>query len=155
MRQVYRSPLQFTHDPVNDVMICPEQKSLKFRSQHTRKQAKGHSVEQRRYICKEVACPVQSQCTKGTHRLVRLNPARHLVEQQQARQQPGEPGREHLRRRRVIVEPVFATLKHHWKFRRFSGFGMQHAQAEWSINAIGYNLTKLLPIWRTGNLGFL
>jgi transposase len=146
---------QFTHDPVNDVMLCPEQKSLSLHKHQKRYNAKDEMLEQRVYRCNETACPVQSKCTKSAHRIVTLNPARHLVEQQQARQQPGEPGREHLRRRRVIVEPVFAILKHHWKFRRFSGFGIRHAQAEWSINAIGYNLTKLLPIWRTGNLGFL
>jgi hypothetical protein len=136
-------------------MICPEKKSLKLHQLHKRYNTKSEMLQQREYMCREAACPVQSQCAKSAHRLVRLNPARHLVERQQARQQPGEPGREHLRRRRTIVEPVFATLKHHWKFRRFSGFGMQHAQAEWSINAIGYNLTKLLPIWRTRKLGFL
>ena len=50
-------------------------------------------------------------------------------------------------RRKAIVEPVFAHLKHNRGFRRFLLRDREGAGAEWSLACIAYNLAKWAKVW--------
>ena len=47
------------------------------------------------------------------------------------------------RRRKAIIEPVFAYIKDRRGFRRFSFRGLPHVRAEWSLICLTHNLLKL------------
>lgn len=52
-------------------------------------------------------------------------------------------GREVFSRRKVIVEPVFAQVKHIRSFRQFLLRGLQQVEAEWLLVCMTHNLMKL------------
>jgi len=56
-------------------------------------------------------------------------------------QRPG--GYEIYKRRNVIVEPVFAEIKHLRQFRQFRLRGLAPVQAEWSLICLTHNLMKM------------
>ena len=51
-------------------------------------------------------------------------------------------GREVFSRRKVIVEPVFAQLKHVRGFRQFLLRGLRQVEAEWLLVCMTHNLLK-------------
>ena len=53
-----------------------------------------------------------------------------------------ESGREVFRRRKVIVEPVFAQIKHVRGFRQFLLRGLVQVEAEWLLVCMTHNLLK-------------
>jgi transposase len=52
-------------------------------------------------------------------------------------------GREVFSKRKVIVEPVFAQLKHIRSFRQFLLRGLQQVEAEWLMICMTHNLLKM------------
>ena len=59
-------------------------------------------------------------------------------------------GRDHYRRRKVIVEPVFGQIKEAMGFRRFSLRGKDKVTAEWHLVCAVHDLAKL---FRSGHAG--
>jgi transposase len=59
-------------------------------------------------------------------------------------------GRDHYRRRKVIVEPVFGQIKEAMGFRRFSLRGKAKVDAEWYLVCAVHDLGKL---FRSGHAG--
>ena len=57
-----------------------------------------------------------------------------------------------LGRRKVIVEPVFAWIKHNMGFRRWTVKGLQNTRTQWSMLCLTINLKRLHKAWRGGNL---
>jgi transposase len=59
------------------------------------------------------------------------------------------------RQRGRIIETVFGHGKHNWNFRRFTGCGLQRAQAEWAFHGAVHNIAKIIsqiaaqPNWRS------
>lgn len=45
--------------------------------------------------------------------------------------------------RRCVIEPVFGTLKHSWRFNRFELRGLEGVKLEWLLLCTAYNLRKL------------
>ena len=52
-------------------------------------------------------------------------------------------GYEIYKRRNIIVEPVFAEIKHVRQFRQFLLRGLAQVEAEWSLICLTHNLLKL------------
>ena len=55
----------------------------------------------------------------------------------------GPTAREHLRRRKAIVEPVFGVLKQQRGMRQFRRRGVAAVAVEWSLATTAYNLTRM------------
>jgi len=55
----------------------------------------------------------------------------------------GPTAREHLRRRKAIVEPVFGVLKQQRGMRQFRRRGLAAVAVEWSLATTAYNLTRM------------
>ena len=55
----------------------------------------------------------------------------------------GPTAREHLRRRKAMVEPVFGVLKQQRGMRQFLCRGLAAVSVEWSWATIAYNLTRM------------
>lgn len=55
----------------------------------------------------------------------------------------GPTAREHLRRRKAMVEPVFGVLKQQRGMRRFCRRGLAAVQVEWTLATTAYNITRM------------
>jgi hypothetical protein len=61
-------------------------------------------------------------------------------------------GRDHYRRRKSIVEPVFGQIKEAMGFRRFSLRGKEKVTAEWYLVCAVHDLAKLFRSGRAGRV---
>ena len=55
-------------------------------------------------------------------------------------------GREKIRRRKAIVEPVFAQIKYIMGFNRFLLRGIDNVKTEFSLMCTAYNIKKLATL---------
>ena len=136
---------QFTYDAAKNVMVCPRKVALPFLQQKKRKE--GYTVNV--YQCQGAeTCPVRWECSKNKHgRLVSINPYHPAIAQQQQRHR--DPvHRDHLRRRKELIELVFAQVKEHEGFRRWTVRGLKKVRPQWSFLMTAYNLKKLYTLWK-------
>jgi hypothetical protein len=140
---------RFQFDRASDSCICPRGEKLKFAGFRRNRQG----CKERRYVCQKWGeCPEARQCSRDRRgRHVPIGPYREAVDEQRARQRQ-EHEKKKLRRRKVVVEPVFAHIKANWGFRRWSFWGLGAAQSQWSMLCTTYNLKKLLALWQRGEL---
>lgn len=80
---------------------------------------------------------------------MRISPHRRAADEQRWRQRQAEC-EEKLRRRKAIVEAVFAQVKHNWGFRRWTMWGLRGVQLQWPMLCLTHNLKKLLRLWQAG-----
>ena len=62
-----------------------------------------------------------------------------------------QQGRQLFNRRKTIVEPVFAQIKHIRSFRQFMLRGLAQVEGEWLLMCLTHNLLKLFRAARTVN----
>jgi len=137
----------FTYDAERDVCLCPHGGVLTLRGTRERKD-KGYVL--RRYRCTVKDCPHRAQCTgdkKG--RTIELNQY-HEVFQRQFEKHRDPAVRADLGKRSHIIEPVFAFVKEHLGFRRFTVSGLDNVRTQWALLCTTYNLHKLFKHWCSG-----
>ena len=140
----------FTYDAERDVCICPHGGELTLRGVRERKE-KGYTL--RRYRCTVADCPHRAQCTRDPKgRTLELNQYCQAVQRQV--QKLKEPqARSDLSKRGYLIEPVFAYIKEHLGFRRFTVSGIENVQAQWALMCATYNLHKLFNHWKARKQG--
>lgn len=136
---------QFTYRPQIDQVICPQGQALSFEREKDRR-----GVPVRVFRCHCADCPVRDQCTRDKRgRMIEIGP--HHATVVAHRQQLGLPENQaKLRRRAVIIEPVFATIKQRLGFRRWTVRGLINVRAQWSLLCLTVNLIKLWTVWQKG-----
>ncbi len=136
----------FTYDEERDVYRCPEGQELTYLG--TRANRHGR-YRVRRYRCAACeTCRKKSQCTSSPKgRTVERSPYADTVARHDARLQTAE-GQEKFARRKVIVEPIFALIKHTLGFRRFTAHGLKAVRAQWTLICIVANLKRLMASFR-------
>ncbi len=142
----------FVHDPDNDVCTCPCGGTLTFLQ---KKFVGKNKNEVRRYRCREhKTCPHRDKCTKSKHgRTVDISVhQKALAKHAKKRQEP--KGEKLLRDRKAIVEPIFAWIKRHLGFRRWTVMGLENVRCQWSFVCTTMNLMKLRKHWMSGVLVF-
>jgi len=142
----------FTYDKEQDVMICPQSKQLKF-YEHDKTKNKKHKIK--KYKCRDYeSCQFRWQCSKSqTGRVVKLNPFHESIERQRLKQQD-IVNQEKLKKRKQLIEPVFAWIKEGAMFRRFTIKGLESAKQQWSMICTGVNLKKMYKLWVNKELKF-
>ena len=111
---------------------------------------KGYTVRVYRCACK--ACPVKAQCTTNKQgREYELAPFHEALTEQRALTR-SERGRAALRMRKQTVEPAFGQIKEGGRCRRFTVYGLEAVQAQWTLVCAAFNLKKLYAFWRRGVL---
>jgi transposase len=136
----------FEYDGERDEVICPRGERLKFEG----KQKKGpRQPPVRRYRCHSFReCPVRALCSRSPRgRQIEVGPQHAAMMRQRAkRRDPAK--RALLRRRQVIVEPVFGILKQGEGFRRWTVRGLENVRTQWALVCTAYNLKKLAQAWK-------
>ena len=137
--------LNFIYDQTKDVFVCPQGKEL---SKECEKERRG-GLKVYRCHCKE--CPVRGQCTNSSKgRTIEVGPHyQQIVELREKLKKPENYAT--LRRRGVIVEPVFARIKQHLGFRRWTVKGMAAVRSQWSFLCLMVNLMVLRKNWQVGS----
>ena len=142
---------RFQYDPRTHECRCPRGQRLVFKGWHKSR----HGWMERRYHCDGYRqCAVAKQCSPGQRgRQIYIGPYRKAVDEQRRRQRQ-EVAKDKLKRRKVIVEPVFAQIKHNTGFRRWTQWGLEGVQAQWAMLCTTHNLKKLLRLWQEGKFQF-
>jgi transposase len=142
---------RFEYDPHTHGCRCPRGERLVWKGWHKSR----HGWMERRYHCDGFRqCPVAKQCSPGQRgRQIFIGPYRGAVDEQRRRQSQSAE-KDKLKRRKVIVEPVFAQIKHNMGFRRWTMWGLEGVQAQWAMLCTTHNLKKLLRLWQEGKLEF-
>jgi len=135
----------FRFEPTRNIVVCPLGEELQFT--HTR----WHNGKQRRvhaYRCRNKECPLRNQCSKDPkgRKIELFDHHEALQRQRDAHTSPN--ARNLLAKRRYIVEPIFAWIKQHLGFRRFTVTRLKNVQAQWSLLCTTYNLNRLYTLWK-------
>jgi transposase len=141
---------KFEYDGERDEVICPQGERLKFEGV---KKKGPERPAVRSYRCRAYAeCPVRALCSRRKDgRRIELSPQRAAVLHQRAKRR--DPIKQALlRQRKVIVEPVFATIKQALGFRRWTVRGLENVRTQWALLCTAFNLKKLYQHWAAGQL---
>jgi transposase len=141
---------EFRYDEARDCCVCPHGQELPYLTTKVRgKNKNGFRV----YRCrKHRACPYRSQCTTSKQgREVEISVDHRALEKQRAKRE--EPANKRLlSQRKRIIEPVFAWIKRHMGFRRWTVLGLDRVRAQWSLICTTINLGKIYKRWQSGGL---
>lgn len=146
---VYHSSC-FAYDEDRDCCICPHGQELPYWK--TKEKGSNHNVI-RVYRCREYrCCPYRSKCSESKRgREIAISIHHKAVERQRAKRKDPS-NKELLSRRKTIIEPVFAWIKNHLGFDRWSVYGLERVRAQWAFVCTTLNLTKLYKRWLCGGL---
>ncbi len=141
---------RFIYDQEHDICICPQGNQMPFLQW---KSTGANQREVRRYRCRDYAqCAHRSECTKSKKgRMIDVNVHQEALERH-ARKREDPKKRKLLRTRKAIIEPVFAWIKRHMGFRRWTVFGLENVRVQWSVVCATLNLKKLYGYWVCGRL---
>jgi len=142
--------VNFKRDAESGEVTCPMGRTLEFERE---RQSKSGNCVLRVYRCKHGAqCERAAECAKDKRgRAVEMSPWQETTQKQIKKQQDPDK-RCKLKRRSKIIEPVFASIKERFGFRRFTAHGLENAKTQWSLACTAYNLAKLYKQWLSGNL---
>jgi len=138
-------PSNFEYDREQDEVICPQRERLKFEGV---KKKGPQRPAVRSYRCQHYPqCPVRALCSRRRDgRRIEVSPQRAaLLRQREKRRDPAKQAL--MRQRKVIVEPVFATIKQAMGFRRWTVRGLENVRTQWALLCAAFNLKKLYKHW--------
>lgn len=139
---------RFHYDKARDVVTCPEGRELVLQRVRDKK---GLRVRVYRSASACKVCPVRTQCTSDRHgRTIDIAPGREQLREMEATLKD-ETKRALLKRRCCIVEPVFAQIKAHGQFRRWTYGGIDSVRAQWALLCSVWNLRVIYKRWKAKN----
>ena len=141
---------KFRYDEERDVYICPQGKELRYSGRDGYDKKYPSKV----YMCKECGdCPSRRLCTRSkVGRRIKVPYFAGAIRRQMEKQKE-ESAKRKMRRRKVIVEPVFGVIKWVMGFRRYTVWGLERVRAQWSLVCTVYNLRKIYRRWETAEAG--
>jgi transposase len=140
----------FSYDEDRNCCICPHGQVLPY----WKTKARGKNGDRVRiYRCRgHRACPHRWECSKNKGgREIELSVYLKEVEQQRLKREDAA-NKQLLRRRKTIIEPVFAWIKRQLGFDRWTVFGLKKARAQWALVCTVINMTKLYKCWLSRGL---
>ncbi len=127
---------KFSYQEQSDTMLCPAGHELRRRHSNARATVYASQAA----VCG--ACPLKSQCTVSSRRLVKRHLHEGALQRMHARATAAA-----MRLRRSTVEHPFATLKYRiFGHPRFLLRGLRGAQTEISIAVMVYNLKRMMKV---------
>jgi transposase len=146
-------PTKFHYDEERDQCVCPRGEALTFERQGT---SSKYKYPVRIYRCKSYKqCPVRWQCSKAHNgRKIELSVYHDSLVRQRIKQRRPEMQRA-LRRRQVVIEPIFGHIKQAMGFRRWTVGGIEGVRTQWSLLCTSVNLSKMYKYWVNGHLALV
>lgn len=142
----------FKYDEVNDCCVCPHGHKLTYCQVRIKGRNKNISV---RYQCRDYKqCSYRWKCSPSKHgRVIGVDVNYKAIDKQRSKRKDPEKIKA-LKMRMAIVEPVFAWIKHHMAFDRWTVFGLESAKVQWALVCTAINLKKLYKNWKIQRLVF-
>jgi len=133
----YFDKREFLYEPEHDRYHCPAGRELHF-EYRARDRGGRRFVRYRGAQCSD--CELRAQCTgSASGRTVRRYLGEEIKEAMaEVLRHPG--ARREYRRRKVLVEPVFARLRGLQRLDRFRRRGLTAVRTEFALHCIAYNL---------------
>jgi transposase len=146
IKEVFFHRSRFARDETEDCFVCPAGQKLPF----SYNQKTKNDQILRIYRCNASECPMKDQCTKNSQgRTISLSPYARQLEKMHEKLQ-SEEGKRVYKKRQVIVEPVFATLKRAMGFSRFLLRGINKVRGEFTLLCIAHNMRKIVGAIQSG-----
>jgi transposase len=145
-------PSKFRYDKERDHCVCPRGEVLMFGGQTQR----TNKYPVRVYRCRSYKqCPVRWQCSLAQGgRKIELSVYHDSLERQRIKQRRAEM-QQALRRRKVVIEPIFGHIKQAMGFRRWTVGGIEGVRTQWSLLCTTVNLSKMYKYWVNGHLSLI
>lgn len=135
---------EFTYDAENDHYICPEGHCLVFRRYQNKEKIKRVYRIEKPVLCR--ACNFFGECTRSKQG---RNIVRHVKEELKEiieARYCGPEGQQIYERRKARAEHPFGYMKKNLGFGQFLLRGIQGAQAEASLVATCFNVTRMINL---------
>jgi transposase len=140
----------FTYDEKRDVYVCPMGQELTY--ERTQKKSHGRYLVRIYRCCNYGACSRRGECSQAKRgRAIERGEYEAALEHQRAKHQ-NPAKKELLQKRKALIETVFAQIKEHQAFRRWSVRGLEKVRTQWSMVCAAFNLNKLYKYWLAGTL---
>ena len=106
-------------------------------------------AEYRKYRCGECdGCPSRKKCMRSAEsklgRTLRVNPRLRAFKERASAMLCSEPGIGLRKKRAIDVETVFGDIKRNMGFTRFTLRGLDKAELEFRLVAMGHNIRKMV-----------
>jgi len=135
---------KFVYDRQKDVYICPKGNILSVESQ-------TKDLEKSKYSNEDAccSCPHSKDCTKAKDGIRRIE--RHMADdmlREDAKEKAqSEIGKEVLKQRKSVPEPVFGNMKTQDRFTQMHFRGMDKVSAEFDLRCAFQNIRKLFKVY--------
>jgi transposase len=141
---------EFSYDEARNCCICPHGEELPYLT--TKVRGKNKNAFQVYRCRKHRTCPYRSECTTSKQgREVEISVNHAAIERQRAKRE--DPvNKRLLSQRKAIIEPIFAWIKRHMGFRRWTVFGLERVRVQWCLICTAINLSKIYKRWQTGGM---
>jgi transposase len=133
---------KFKYDEETDTYTCP--------GGHTLSPPKGNRGGKIREYCNESACiSCQKDCTKAKDGIRRINRdmENDKIREEGRKKAENAEGREILRLRKSIPEPVWGNIKTQDDFIQMHYRGIEKAGQEWMLHCTVQNMRKLMKVY--------
>jgi transposase len=130
----------FVFEPEKNAYRCPVGQLLPETSQHRKRGMQMHEYSHPK-ACQ--GCPMKAQCHEGAYRRIERWEHEAIIEEI-AQRITDEP--HHMKRRKGLVEHCFGTIKFWRNQKALLVRGRRMVQAEWSLCALAYNLTRVINV---------
>lgn len=129
----------FQYDEAKNVYVCPQQQRLIQES--TGQDGNGrHYAKYKSTVC--LSCPVVGLCTKSENGRSIKRYDGEAVKEAMVQVLRHPKAKQRYRKRKAIVEPVFAELKERQGLKRFHRKGIPGAKLEFALHCVAYNLKR-------------
>ncbi len=138
----------FIYEETSDSYICPGGERLTLRANHARIGYKDY----KRYGAPEgvcLKCKLRKRCmpsptAKRKYLAIDLGHSPEDLIGQMVAKVDTEKGKERYERRLAIVEPVFANIREHKGFKRFTLRGKSKVDVQWILMCMIHNIEKIV-----------
>ncbi len=129
-----------------DFYVCPMGQRMEKTGNGKRISSNGYESQVSYYQAKRCdGCPLRGLCHKAQgERKIEVNHRLNELREQARENLMSEKGKKHRSKRPVEVEAVFGQLKSNNKFNRFTFKGLEKAELEFLLMALGHNFRKMV-----------
>ena len=129
---------KFQYDEDADKYVCPAGQELVYSSK-----AKSRGQKYVRYRCRNCnGCELQSDCTKDRRGRAIKRYAGEELKEAMSEVFKDRRARKAYRRRKGMVEPVFAEMRERQGLKRFHRKGLKAVKVEFALHCMAYNFKR-------------